>query len=118
MRKLFRVAQMIKKSDMYSPFGEEPEAEKEEYVPDMPSPGEEMAKRTAPTPPSEEIGELSYDDEPIRVEFSANELNLITNGLKKLESHIYDVAEDTSKFKDVFENIKALRIKVNDLKSG
>jgi len=45
MKKIFKVAQRIKKGVAYSPFGPEPEKEEEgEYVPDMPSPGEEMAK--------------------------------------------------------------------------
>lgn len=74
MKRLYALANRFKKADMYSPFGEQPEEEEEEYTPDMPSPGEEMTKA-----------------QPSESGFSPAEVNHLVEGLEEL---IVSVQED------------------------
>jgi len=114
MKKVFEIADRIRAKLAIDPPPTDPpppEPSEEELT------DPESKMETIPAPPPSEVAE-ELGEELIVGEFTAGELDLMANGLDKLEAYIYDVAEDTSKFKDVFENMRALKSKLNELKSG
>ena len=95
MRKLFKLAQRLKRSDMYSPYGEVPEEDEpeDEFVPDMPSPGEEMAKVDEPDGTS--------------IEFDPRELELLIAALGNLAHYVTELPMGTERGGNVTEESKS-----------
>ena len=104
MRKLFKMAQRIKKSDMYSPYGEEPEEEEDEYVPDMPSPGAEMAKMQGPS-------EAFSPDEKEKLS------DLVNDMIVELKDELPQLSgEELGQAQAMVQSYEALRQKVQGMK--